>query len=185
MKSARAALPWLLPAALLVAFALDLKWSANILRSQRLIRAVEGRTLAMIQSGKLQRPLIVSHIAALQDAKRYDPAEVASRMALGSEHFLLSDFVAARAAYEDALALEPRPEILLNLAKSYYAAGDPEPSKPYFARAAKLDPALAREVPKEVRLENRGLPAAGRPNAGQPGGAKPKPGTPAKPKSPD
>ena len=169
MKSVRAALPWLLPAALFAAFVLDLRWSANIVRSQRLVRAVEGRTLAMIQSGKLQRSLILSHIAALEDAKRLDPAEVASRVALGSEHFLLSDFVAARAAYVDALELEPRPEILLNLGKSYYAAGDPEPSKPYFARAVNLDPSLAREVPEAVRRENRGLPA--KPVAG----AKPRP----------
>src|SRR6187549_522674 len=135
----RAALPWILPAALLAAFAGHLKTSADIVRAQRLIRAVEGRTMAMIASGKLQRPLIVSHIAALEDARQLDPAEVASRVALGSEHFLLSEFPKAREAYEDALRLEPRPEIYLNLGKSYFAAGDAESSKTYFARAVKLD----------------------------------------------
>ena len=172
-RALRATLPWILPALLLAAFALDLRRSADILRAQRLIRAVEGRTLAMIQSGKLQRPLIVSHIAALQDARRFDPAEVSSRVALGSEHFLLSDFPAARAAYEDALRLEPRPEIYLNLGKSYYAAGDPEPSKTYFARAMKLDPSLGREVPAEVRAEIRGRPAPGQ---GKKPAPKPTPG---------
>ena len=116
---------------------------------------------------------MILNIAAYHFVAIDDPAEVASRMALGSEHFLLSDFPAARAAYEDALALEPRPEIYLNLGKSYYAAGDPEASKVPFARALKLDPALAREVPEDVRREIRGQAAPRRKPAAKPPAAPP------------
>ena len=56
---------WVLPALLLLAFALDLRRSGDIVRAQRLLRAVEGRTVAMLKSGNLQRPLLLAHVEAL------------------------------------------------------------------------------------------------------------------------
>jgi tetratricopeptide (TPR) repeat protein len=99
----------------------------------------------------MQRALLRAHVAALEDARRLDPAEVAIRVALGSEHFLLGDFTAARAAYDDALALEPRPEIYLNYGKTWHAEGEEERALSYFARAMKLDPSLRRDVPASAR----------------------------------
>jgi len=142
---------WALPALLLLAFALDLKRSGDIVRAQRLLRSVEGRTVAMLQSGNMQRALLLAHVEALRDAKRLDPADVAIRVALASEYLLLGDLEKARVAYEEALAFEPRPEIVLNLGKVAQAAGDEELARTHFAHAVKLDPLLRSQVPKEYR----------------------------------
>lgn len=142
---------WVLPALLLLAFALDLRRSGDIVRAQRLLRAVEGRTVAMLKSGNLQRPLLLAHVEALRDALRLDPADVAIRVAIGSEYLLLGDLERARLAYEEALAFEPRPEILLNLGKVALAAGDEERARAHFARAVRLDPLMRREVPEGHR----------------------------------
>jgi Tfp pilus assembly protein PilF len=142
-----------IPVLFLAAFVLHLREAGGIVRAQRLLQAVESRTLAMIRSGNLQRPLLLSHVKALEDAKRLDPGEVAIRVAEGSEYFLLGDLTRARVAYEAALALEPRPEIYLNLGKVYLAAGELGRAQEQFARALKGDPHLKREVPASARSE--------------------------------
>lgn len=142
---------WALPALLLVALVLAVRRSGDIVRAQRVLRAVEGRTMAMIQSGNLQRPLLLAHVEALRDAMRLDPADVAIRVALGSEYLLVGDLEKARVAYEAALAFEPRPQIVLNLGKVALAAGDEEEARVQFARAVKLDPLLRPQVPERLR----------------------------------
>lgn len=139
------------PVLFLAAFGLHLRQAGGIVRAQRLLQAVESRTVAMLRAGNLQRPLLLSHVKALEDAKRLDPGEVAIRVAEGSEHFLLGDLTRARAAYEAALALEPRPEIYLNLGKVYLAAGELGRAQEQFARAVKGDPHLARQIPDAAR----------------------------------
>lgn len=142
---------WAPPVLLLALFGLGLLRAGELLRAQRIVRAVEGRTLAMIRAGRLSRGILVEHVAQLEKARRLDPAEVAIRVALGSEHLLLGDSARARAAYEDALALEPRPEIHLNLGKAWLAAGNEAEARRAFDRALLFDPLLKQEVPQAYR----------------------------------
>jgi tetratricopeptide (TPR) repeat protein len=155
------------PAILLAAFVLALREAGDILRAQRLVRAVEARTLLMMRSGQLQRPLLLAHVAALADAKRLDPAEVAARVATGSEYLLLGDYAKARAAYEEALALEPRPEIYLNLGKAWLGENEPARAREQFARALKGDPNLAREIPADLAAASDPLRGENDPDGAQ------------------
>ena len=69
----------------------------------------------------------------------------------GSLHLLLGNPHEAAAAYREALALEPRPEVHLNLARALLASGDVEAARRHFALAVRLDPALASQVPAAGR----------------------------------
>lgn len=121
------------------------------MRAQRILRSVEGRTLALIQTGRLQKATLLAQVEELQVARQLDPAEVGIAVAMGSEYLLMSDFDRARATYLEALALEPRPEIHLNLGKASYAAEETERAVGEMRRAVRLDPALRFEVPAPIK----------------------------------
>lgn len=144
-------LRWGLALLLLVACIAQAKRAIDLLRAQRLLWAVEARTLALIRSRTLSREHVDAHLEALRDAAALDRAEVAVRVAIGSQLFLRGDFDGAVRQYEDSLALEPRPEIYLNMAKARQAQGKISDARRLYATALRVDPTLADEVPEEMR----------------------------------
>jgi tetratricopeptide (TPR) repeat protein len=76
-----------------------------------------------------------------------DPLEIGVPIARGSQYLLLRRPDEAIAAYREAAALEPRPEIDLNLGRALWMKGDKEAARQALQRAVRLNPALRAEVP--------------------------------------
>lgn len=132
-------------------FLLALWPAAGRLAANRLIRAAENRTLQAMRSGldPAGRRLLEGNVAMLGDAIRKDPAAISARVALGAQHLLLGHAESAVAAYRQALAIEPRPEIHLNLARALRLAGREEESRAELQIALRLAPHLASQIPSE------------------------------------
>jgi tetratricopeptide (TPR) repeat protein len=128
--------------------------AAETARARRLVgaslrlRAVEITSMHAAQLGQRPEPLLLANLALLREAQRMDPAEIGVRVARGSVYFLLGRFDEAVAGYEDALRLEPRPEIYFNIGRARLAQGDRLAAETAFARAIRLDPRLERELPR-------------------------------------
>ena len=138
----------LVPAALLgLALAVALGGQTVRLRDRllanRLLRQVQGLTVAAANAGRLSSGLVAANLAALRRAAELDPTDVQILTTRASQFMLLERPQAALAAYQEALALEPRPEIYLNIARAYLAAGDMPRAQATFERARRLDPQLA------------------------------------------
>lgn len=141
------ALAALLAVALAAALAVQTRRVHDRLLASRLLRRVEVLTIATAGSGRLSPQLLAANLETLRRAAALDPAEVGIPIARGSQYLLLGRPGAAIEAYEQALALEPRPEIYLNLARAYRLAGDEARARQALALTRRLDPNLARAVP--------------------------------------
>jgi Flp pilus assembly protein TadD len=142
-----------LPAAIAVALLLALAlWRVDgarrQLRASHLVAAVERRTAAALRQGKVPSAMFESHLAALREAAELDRGEIAIPIAEGSQYLLLGRAEPAIAAYRRALALEPRPETYLNLGKAMLLEGDSQRASRMFRKAVRLDPRLAKMVPR-------------------------------------
>lgn len=144
------ALAALLGLVLLLGLAAHTTRARDRLLANRIVRQVELVTMAAVRSGNLSPRLVAINLAALRRAAALDPAEVAIPMARGGQFILLRRPHAAIEAYGEALALEPRPEIYLNLARAYRAAGDAARAEEALARVSRLDPYLA-DTPDPLR----------------------------------
>ena len=112
------------------------------------LRRAEVRTLAAVRrSGPAAGTLLRAELSRLEQARERDPGEVGIPLAIGSLHLLLGANEQAVTAYEEALALEPRPEIYLNLGRAHLAAGRPDEARESFALAVELQPLLENDVP--------------------------------------
>ena len=78
-----------------------------------------------------------------------DPTEIGVPMARGSQYLLLRRPADALAAYEEGARQEPRPEIFLNIGRAARMLGDTRRARDAFARAIRLNPLLAAQVPPE------------------------------------
>lgn len=112
--------------------------------ASRILKAVERRTLTARRTSELRE-----NIRQLHKAGRLDPLEIGIPIARGSQHYLLRQSQAAIDAYEEALRLEPRPEIYLNLGRALELAGRKEEAGRAFRLALRIDPRLWQEVPQE------------------------------------
>jgi tetratricopeptide (TPR) repeat protein len=126
-------------------FAQTSRGRALVGANQRL-RTVEVTSLAAARQGERARPLLLANLSVLREAERMDPADVALRVARGSVYFLLGRMEQAVSSYEDALRLEPRPEIYFNIGRAKLALGDRGAADTAFARAIRIDPRLAKEL---------------------------------------
>ncbi len=128
--------------------------AAQTLRARRLVganvrlHAVEVTSMRAARMGQRPEALLLANLAVLRVAQRMDPAEIGVRMARGSVYFLLGRLDQAIAGYEDALRLEPRPEIYFNIGRARLAQQDRAAADAAFARAIRLDPRLERELPR-------------------------------------
>lgn len=121
--------------------------ASDRITSSRLLGQVEARTLAAIQLRRAPSTLFTQHLAWLDIAGRLDPLEIGVPMARGSQFLLLRRPDEALAAYREAAALEPRPEIDLNIGRALWMRGSKEEARVAFARAVKLNPVLIGGVP--------------------------------------
>jgi tetratricopeptide (TPR) repeat protein len=115
--------------------------SARI-EASRILRRVEAASLAAVAAGRAPRALFALHLRRLERAAALDPSAVGVLVAKGSQYLLLRRPQEAIAAYRQALALEPRPEIHLNLARAYRMAGRAEAARRHREIAVLLDPRL-------------------------------------------
>lgn len=122
-------------------------------RAARMLRVVEFVTGEVVRSGRSNPTLLWRHVRLLEDAARLDPANAGIPLAEGSQYRLLGRGEEAAEAYRRALALEPRPEIWLNLGAAQQMTGDGEAARASFLKAVKLDPRMRRQVPEPYRSE--------------------------------
>jgi tetratricopeptide (TPR) repeat protein len=137
------------PLVLLLGLALvgqTVRWRDRMTAS-RILNTVERRTLTARRTSELRK-----NIQQLREAGRLDPLEVGIPLARGSQHYLLRQPQAAIDAYEEALKLEPRPEIYLNLGRALELAGRTDEARRAFDLALRLHPPLWPEVPVEYRV---------------------------------
>ncbi|HYN21337.1 MAG TPA: tetratricopeptide repeat protein [Thermoanaerobaculia bacterium] len=119
------------------------------LQAARMLWQVEVYSRAAIARG-VPRGLIPMNLEVLRRAAVLDATEVGIPIARGTQYLLLGNGSLAAHAYREALALEPRPEIYLNLGRALLVAGEPEEARRQFEMAVRLDPNLAALVPPEL-----------------------------------
>ena len=68
-------------------------------------------------------------------------------IARGSQYYLMGRAEPAEQAYLEALRLEPKSEIYLDLGRAQWLAGRREEALRNFTLAVRLDPGLVRELP--------------------------------------
>jgi Flp pilus assembly protein TadD len=140
-----------MPALMALLVAGQMQRSSALMKAQRLLYSVERRTLEMLRTGEIDKAKLRAHLAALSDARALDPAEVAIPMQIGSQYMMLGELEPARSAYFEALRLEMRPEILVNLGKVRYGQGARPEAIRLFRKAVLLDPRMQREVPPDLK----------------------------------
>jgi tetratricopeptide (TPR) repeat protein len=144
-------LVWPLVAVLALGCAAQMvRWRSRM-EAGRLLAHVEALSLAVAQQGKAPRRLLQVNLDMLRRAAALDPVEVGVPIARGSQHLLFGSPEAAIEPYRAAAALEPRPEIYLNLGRAEWLAHRPEDARRDFALAFRLDPRLAEAVPPQMR----------------------------------
>jgi tetratricopeptide (TPR) repeat protein len=99
-------------------------------------------------SQRVSAELLLHNAARLALAERLAPASASIRLAKGSQYLLLGRTEPAIRAYLEALRLEPRPEIYLNLGRAQWQAGLQSAALGNFEIASRLDPSLYREIPR-------------------------------------
>ncbi len=144
-----------LHALLLVVTLAALEWQTQRVRDRleagRLLAQVEARTQAALARRRAPSTMFGEHLAMLERARALDPLEIGVPIARGAQYLLLRRPEEAIAAYREAAALEPRPEIDINLGRALMMQGDMAAARRAFARAVRLNPALAAEIPPEAR----------------------------------
>ncbi len=137
--------------ACLVLVVLALGWQTfrarDRLEASRLLAQVEARTRFAISARRAPSTLFAEHLAWLDVAARLDPLEVGIPVARGTQFLLLRRPAEALAAYRAAAALEPRPEIDLNIGRALSMQGSHADARAAFTRAVRLDPHLRAEIP--------------------------------------
>ncbi len=118
-------------------------------RASTLLYEAEAISLGVLSAGQAPRAYLQQNIRNLRTAADLDPLEVGIPLALGSQFLLLNSPQAAAEAYREALRIEPRPEVYLNLGKALYLSGHKKEAQEFFDRAVVLDWHLEAEVPKK------------------------------------
>jgi tetratricopeptide (TPR) repeat protein len=138
----------LLAPALLAALAAETTRVGNLLGASKRLRAAEITSLHAGAAGARGAEILRANLVILRQAQRLDPAEVGVPMARGGVYFLLGQMEPAVAAYDDALALEKRPETYLNRGRALLELGRREIAEESFRLAVRLDPRLERFAPR-------------------------------------
>ncbi len=121
------------------------------LLASRMLRQVELLSLAAVAQGQMPAGLVPGNLALLRQAEARDRTEVGISVARGTQYLLLRNGHEAAAAYREALKLEPRPEIHLNLGRAFLLSGDRDAAREEFRLALKLDPRLTPMIPADLR----------------------------------
>lgn len=142
---------WVLLPLLVLALLGQTDRARDRLNAGRLLRQTEILTMAAIQRGQVPAGLFGANLQTLGRAAELDPLEIGIPIARGSQYLLLRNGSSAAAAYREALELEPRPEIYLNLGRAALASNDREQARRHFRTALRLDPRLLPYVPADLR----------------------------------
>jgi tetratricopeptide (TPR) repeat protein len=133
---------------LLAALALDVRRGARLVGADKRVRLVEvTSTIAAARRDASAQVVLRRNLEVLRAAAAMDPADVRVPLARGSVLLLLGRRDEAISSYRQALELEPRPEIHLNLGRALAAAGRRDEAERHFALVRALDPRLARSIP--------------------------------------
>jgi len=125
---------------------------AQVVRAWRRVEAThlllraEERTLALARRGAPDPRELRRNLVLLERAATLHSSLVAIPIARGSQFLLLGRNDQAIAAYQEALALEPRVETHYNLGRAYLAAGDEKSARRNLERAARASPRLRSDV---------------------------------------
>ncbi|MCB1058014.1 MAG: hypothetical protein KDD11_21140 [Acidobacteria bacterium] len=131
----------------LVALVAQVRESLDRRLASRLLARAEAISIEVLSAGQAPRAVLSQNLRDLERARRLDPLEVGVPLALGSQYLLLRRPQEAEAAYRDALTVEPRPEIYLNLGKAQLLAGERSAADQSFHRAAVLDWHMREQIP--------------------------------------
>jgi Flp pilus assembly protein TadD len=121
------------------------------LLASRILRQVELVSMAVLSRGEMPRGLVPANLELLRRASALDRTEVGIPVARGTQYLLMRNGGQAASAYREALALEPRPEIHLNLGRALLMAGDREGARRELRLALRLDPHLAPLIPPDLQ----------------------------------
>lgn len=138
---------WIALGLLFAALAYQGQRAADRISANVALARAESLTLQAARMGAAGRPLLGSVLELLRKAKAKDPLEVGIQIAIGSVHLVMGSPQAAIAAYEEANALEPRPETYLNLGRAQLVAGQLDAARASFKTTFELDEPLAEEIP--------------------------------------
>ncbi len=134
---------------LLAALVFEVRRGARLLGADKRVKVVETTSpVAAARRDAAGQALLRRNLELLRDAAAMDRADVRVPLARGSVQLLLGRLDDAIASYRQALALEPRPEIHLNLGRALAAAGRRAEAEPHFALVRQLDWRLARAIPR-------------------------------------
>jgi tetratricopeptide (TPR) repeat protein len=124
------------------------RWRDRMTAS-RLLANAEALTLG-VAAGQIPPGALADNLAALRRAAALDPVQVGIPIARGSQYLLLGRAEPAEQAYLEALRLEPKSEIYLDLGRAQWLAGRREEALRNFELAVRLDPRLVRVLPGEA-----------------------------------
>ncbi len=117
------------------------RWRASAMAAEVFESSVKAAA-----TGRPARGVMLKNLEQLSKAEALDPTNVTVPLMRGSQHLLLRDPHAALRAYNEALALEPRSEIYLNIGRAHRMAGDEDAAANAFDKAIVLDRSLRRDL---------------------------------------
>jgi tetratricopeptide (TPR) repeat protein len=144
-------LAWPVLAVLILGLGLQTVRGYHRLTASFMLHVVEMRTLSAVAVGQAPPQLMAANLTMLRRAAPFDPVEVGIPTARGTQYLFLLSLDAALGSYQEAQALEPRPEGYFNLGRVQLLAGRREEALRNFAVAVRLDPRLANEIPLAAR----------------------------------
>jgi len=117
------------------------------LQASKIVRTTSQVAQLAMQSGPdAARPVLRANLAPLERAARFDPLAVKVPLTTAGHHLLLGDTAAAIDDYQRGLAVEPRAELYINLARALVMAGRHEEAVARARDAVTLDPATADDA---------------------------------------
>jgi tetratricopeptide (TPR) repeat protein len=144
-------LVWPVAALLLAALVLQSVRLYDRLLASRLVHQVELISLAAAASNPAILPrLLPINLAQLRRAGAADPLAVEVPLSRGSLYLLLHRPEEAAAAYREALALEPHPEIYLHLGDALLNGGHLDEARAIYRSAIVLSPWARAAIPGGV-----------------------------------
>ncbi len=154
-------LAWGVVLLLAAGLALETERARRLMRASRLLNAAERTTVALAARGRLPGALLWANLRLLREAEELDPASVGVVVAAAGQQLLLDRPREAVDTYRRALALEPRPEVWINLGRAQWAAGERDEALASWTAAVRLDRRLLDSVPPEARAQVEPAAAGG------------------------
>jgi O-antigen ligase len=126
------------------------RWHDRMLAS-RVLRQVEALSQAAVAYGQAPVRLMEDNLRKLDQAAPLDPVSVDLVNWRGTQYLFLAQPENAIRVYREALALEPRAEIYLNLGRAEWLFSRRDDARRSFATAIRLDWRLANQLPQGAR----------------------------------